>query len=474
MNKTVDIYGAGLAGCEAAWQCVRHGIPVRIHEMKPQKSTPAHRYHGFAELVCSNSLRSGQIFNAIGLLKEELTCIGSLIMEVAYANEVPAGAALAVDREKFSDHITDKIKNHPLITVIEEEVTAIPDDPDAIIVVATGPLTSDALSADIARLTGADYLHFFDAAAPIIDASSIDMDFAWEASRYDKGEAAYLNCPMTKEEYTAFWEALVSAKEAPLHDFDLPDNSASKKDGGLTVFEGCMPVEVMARRGMDTLLYGPLKPVGLPDPRTGREPYAVVQLRQENTDKTMYNLVGFQTHLTWDEQRRVFGMIPGLKHAEFLRYGVMHRNTFMNSPKLLSADYSMRTRPNLFFAGQMNGVEGYIESTGSGYIAGVNAARRALGKEPLYFPRETVLGAMAAYISDERVTDFQPMNANFGLMPPLGYKVKGGKRGRNDAFAQRAVDAAKALITTGTLPHADPIPRRLPEEDTAAAEGEST
>ena len=473
MTKTVEIYGAGLAGCEAAWQCIRHDVPVRIHEMKPQKSTPAHRYHGFAELVCSNSLRSNQVFNAIGLLKEELVRIGSLIMEAAYANEVPAGAALAVDREHFSDYITDKIRNHPLVTVIEEEVTAIPDDPDAVIIVATGPLTSDALSRDIARLTGADYLHFYDAAAPIVDAASIDMDKAWEASRYDKGEAAYLNCPMTREEYTAFYQALITAKEAALHDFDKQDESASKKDGGLTVFEGCMPVEVMARRGMDTLLYGPLKPVGLPDPRTGREPYAVVQLRQENTDKTMYNLVGFQTHLTWDEQRRVFGMIPGLEHAEFLRYGVMHRNTFMNSPKLLSADYSMRSRPNLFFAGQMTGVEGYIESTGSGYIAGVNAARRVLGLEPLYFPRETVLGAMASYISDERVTDFQPMNANFGLMPQLGYKVKGGKKGRNDEFARRALESAEKLVKDGILPAVSPICRAIPTNESDSQNGET-
>ncbi len=435
--RPIHIIGAGLAGCEAAWQAVKLGVPVRLYEMKPQKSTPAHRYHGFAELVCSNSLRSNQVFNAIGLLKEELRRAGSLIMEAAYATEVPAGAALAVDRTKFSDYITEKIKRHPLITVIEGEVTELPENEEEITVIATGPLTSDALSARIATLTGSDYLHFFDAAAPIVSADSIDMEKAWEASRYDKGEAAYLNCPMTKEEYTAFHTALITAKEAVLHDFDTPD--ADAKDGGLTVFEGCMPVEVMARRGVDTLLYGPLKPVGLIDPRTGREPYAVVQLRQENAEKTMYNLVGFQTHLTWDEQRRVFGMIPGLEHAEFLRYGVMHRNTFMNSPKLLSPDYSLRTRPNLFFAGQMTGVEGYIESTGSGFIAGTNAAYRALGRAPLYFPRETVLGSMASYISDERVVNFQPMNANFGLLPQLGYKVKGGKKGRNDAFAQRAL-----------------------------------
>lgn len=436
MTPTIDIYGAGLAGCEAAWQAARLGVAVRLHEMKPEKHTPAHRYTGFAELVCSNSLRSNQIFNAIGLLKEELRLLGSLIMEAAYANEVPAGAALAVDRTGFSDYITDKIRSHPLITVIEEEVKELPADPDAVTVVATGPLTADALSKSIAELTGAEYLHFFDAAAPIVDAASVNMERAWEASRYDKGEAAYLNCPMTKEEYTAFYQALITAKEAPLHEFDLPQGEE------LTVFEGCMPVEVMAKRGVDTLLYGPLKPVGLPDPRTGREPYAVVQLRQENTDKTMYNLVGFQTHLTWDEQRRVFGLIPGLEHAEFLRYGVMHRNTFLNSPKLLDRDYSMRSRPALFFAGQMTGVEGYIESTASGFTAGINAARRVLGKEAYFFPKETVIGSMAAYISDERVVDFQPMNANFGLIPPLEKKVKGGKKARNDAYAARACTLA--------------------------------
>lgn len=436
MSTTIDIYGAGLAGCEAAWQAARLGVKVRLHEMKPHKTTPAHRNKaGFAELVCSNSLRSNQIFNAIGLLKEELSVMGSLIMKAAYATEVPAGAALAVDREAFSAYITEKIKNHPDITVIEKEVTSLPDDANAITVVATGPLTSDALSASIAQFTGDAYLYFFDAAAPIVDAQSIDMERVWEASRYDKGEAAYLNCPMTKEEYTAFYHALITAKEAPLHDFDRAED--------LTVFEGCMPVEVMARRGFDTLVYGPLKPVGLIDPRTGKEPYAVVQLRQENVAKTMYNLVGFQTHLTWDEQRRVFGMIPGLANAEYLRYGVMHRNTFLNSPKLLSPDYSVRRRPNLFFAGQMTGVEGYIESTGSGFIAGVNAALRALGRDAFIFPRETVVGAMAAYVSDERVVNFQPMNANFGLMPPLAKKVKGGKRGRNDAFALRAVASAK-------------------------------
>ena len=460
--KTIDVIGAGLAGCEAAWQAARLGVPVRLHEMKPHKRTPAHRYDGFAELVCSNSLRSNQIFNAIGLLKAELSRLDSLIMDAAYGTEVPAGAALAVDRTQFSDFVTAKIRQNPLITVIEEEVTEIPDDPDAIIVVATGPLTSDALSEAIGVLTGSDYLHFFDAAAPIVDASSVDMDKAYEASRYGKGDAAYLNCPMTREEYLAFYKALITAPEAPLHAFDKTDaelaaaaglaaekesqNGGTADGDALTVFEGCMPVEVMAKRGTDTLLFGPLKPVGLPDPRTGREPYAVVQLRQENTAKTMYNLVGFQTHLTWDAQKKVFGLIPGLEHAEFLRYGVMHRNTFLNSPKLLSADYSMRTRPNLFFAGQMTGVEGYIESTASGLVAGVNAARRAKGEAAFFFPRETVIGSMAAYISDPRVTDFEPMNANFGLIPSPEGKIRGGKRGRNDAIAQRALDAVDRAV----------------------------
>ena len=460
--KTIDVIGAGLAGCEAAWQAARLGVPVRLHEMKPHKRTPAHRYDGFAELVCSNSLRSNQIFNAIGLLKAELSRLDSLIMDAAYGTEVPAGAALAVDRTQFSDFVTAKIRQNPLITVIEEEVTEIPDDPDAIIVVATGPLTSDALSEAIGVLTGSDYLHFFDAAAPIVDASSVDMDKAYEASRYGKGDAAYLNCPMTREEYLAFYKALITAPEAPLHAFDKTDaelaaaaglaaekesqNGGTADGDALTVFEGCMPVEVMAKRGTDTLLFGPLKPVGLPDPRTGREPYAVVQLRQENTAKTMYNLVGFQTHLTWDAQKKVFGLIPGLEHAEFLRYGVMHRNTFLNSPKLLSADYSMRTRPNLFFAGQMTGVEGYIESTASGLVAGVNAARRAKGEDAFFFPRETVIGSMAAYISDPRVTDFEPMNANFGLIPSPEGKIRGGKRGRNDAIAQRALDAVDRAV----------------------------
>ena len=424
----INVIGAGLAGSEAAWQAARLGVPVRLYEMKPEKRTPAHSYSGFAELVCSNSLRSLQLSNAIGLLKEELRRLGSLIMEAADANTVPAGAALAVDRYAFSDYITDRIKSHPLIEVIPCEVTEIPD---GITVVASGPLTSDALAETIHGMLGEGYLSFFDAAAPIVDFASVDMTKAYFASRYGKGEASYINCPMEKDEYDRFYDALVTAEEAHIKDFD-------KKE--LKVFEGCMPVEVMAKRGRDTLLYGPLKPVGLPYPGTDREPYAVVQLRAENAAGTMYNLVGFQTHLTFGEQKRVFGMIPGLENAEFLRYGVMHRNTYLNSPKLLSADYSLMKSPDIFFAGQMTGVEGYIESTSSGWLAGVNAARRALGLEPAVPERKTVIGALAGYVSDRTVTNFQPMNANFGIVDPLGYRVKGGKTAKNEALAKRALD----------------------------------
>lgn len=424
----INVIGAGLAGSEAAWQAARLGVPVRLYEMKPEKRTPAHSYSGFAELVCSNSLRSLQLSNAIGLLKEELRRLGSLIMEAADANTVPAGAALAVDRYAFSDYITDKIKSHPLIEVIPCEVTEIPD---GITVVASGPLTSDALAETIHGMLGEGYLSFFDAAAPIVDFASVDMTKAYFASRYGKGEASYINCPMEKDEYDRFYDALVTAEEAHIKDFD-------KKE--LKVFEGCMPVEVMAKRGRDTLLYGPLKPVGLPYPGTDREPYAVVQLRAENAAGTMYNLVGFQTHLTFGEQKRVFGMIPGLENAEFLRYGVMHRNTYLNSPKLLSADYSLMMSPDIFFAGQMTGVEGYIESTSSGWLAGVNAARRALGLEPAVPEKKTVIGALAGYVSDRTVTNFQPMNANFGIVDPLGYRVKGGKTAKNEALAKRALD----------------------------------
>ncbi len=428
----INVYGAGLAGCEAAWQVAQRGVAVRLYEMKPQKYTPAHHNPGFAELVCSNSLRSDSTTNAVGLLKEEMRCMGSLIMEAADATRVPAGSALAVDRVKFSDYITEKINNHPLITVIQQEVTEVPET--EITLIATGPLTSDAMAAYITENLGCPKLHFFDAAAPIVDFASINMEVAYFASRYDKGDADYINCPMTREQYDAFYNALISAEEAPLKDFD----KESQKD--LKVFEGCMPVEVMAKRGYETLCYGPLKPVGLIDPRVGHEAFAVVQLRKENTAGTMFNLVGFQTHLTFPEQRRVFRMIPGLEEAEFLRYGVMHRNTYLQSPGLLMADYSMEKRPNIFFAGQMTGVEGYVESAGSGLVAGINAARRAKGMDPLILPEETVLGAMAAYVSRGGVGQFVPMNANFGIVSPLGYRVKGGKAAKNEKLAERSLD----------------------------------
>lgn len=433
MSEIVNVVGAGLAGCEAAYQISRRGVGVRLYEMKPIKYTPAHRSPNFAELVCSNSLRAAQITNAIGLLKEELRVCGSLIMEAADVSRVEAGGALAVDRELFSSYITDKIRNDGGIEIIEGEVSRIPD---GITVIATGPLTSDALSAEIAKLTGDRQLHFFDAAAPIVSADSIDMSVCFYQSRYDKGEAAYINCPMDEETYKAFYEALISAERAPLHGFEKDPK----------VFEGCMPVEVMASRGYDTLRYGPLKPVGLTDPRTGAEPYAAVQLRAENREKTMFNIVGFQTNLTFPEQRRVFGMIPGLQNAEFLRYGVMHRNTYINSPGFLGADYGVLSRPGLYFAGQMTGVEGYIESTGSGFVAGVNAARRASGKEPLIFPDTTELGAMAKYVFGAETKDFQPMNANFGIIAPITEKVRGGKRKRYEYYAERALKDIKATI----------------------------
>lgn len=442
MTPRLKVIGAGLAGCEAAYAAARLGVAVDLYEMKPTRYSPAHKYHGFAELVCSNSLRSNQVFNAVGLLKEELSLLGSLIMESAKVTAVPAGTALAVDRVKFSDYITEKLMAHPLITVhTGVEIQEIPRD--GITVVASGPLTDGALAEDILRLVGKDTLYFYDAAAPIVDAASINFDKAYFASRYGKGDSEdYVNCPMTREEYTAFWEALTGAKEAPLHDFDTPNGDEPR------VFEGCMPVEVMAKRGVDTLLFGPLKPVGLPDPRTGKEPYAVVQLRAENREKSMYNLVGFQTHLTFPEQRRVFGMIPGLENAEFLRYGVMHRNTYLASPGLLTDTYSMAEHENIFFAGQMTGVEGYVESTGSGFVAGVSAARLALGLERAPFPREMMLGAMASYISLGSATAFQPMNANFGIIPPLEKKVKGGKAARNDAYAARSLAIAEEFGKT--------------------------
>lgn len=432
-NKCVTVLGAGLAGCEAAWQIAQRGVSVRLIEMKPIKYTPAHHRDGFAELVCSNSLRSDSVTNAVGLLKEEMRRLGSLIMEAADATRVPAGSALAVDRELFSDYITGKIKAHPLIEIVSEEAESV--DADGITVIATGPLTSDAMARYIEEDLGAHGLHFFDAAAPIVDFSSIDMSIAYFASRYGKGDADYINCPMSREEYDAFYRELIGAREAEIKEFDRAEQEK------INVFEGCMPVEVMARRGYDTLCYGPLKPVGLPDPRTGKEPFAVVQLRKENLEGTMYNIVGFQTHLAFPEQRRVFKMIPGLGEAEFLRYGIMHRNTYLNSPGLLRRDYSMIERPSVFFAGQMTGVEGYIESAGSGLVAGINAAMRALGRDSVTFPEETVIGAMAAYIERGSTGKFVPMNANFGIVKPLGYKVKGGKVAKCEALSARALEA---------------------------------
>ena len=433
MDKIIKIYGAGLAGCEAAWQAAERGVKVKLYEMKPQKYTPAHHSENFAELVCSNSLRSDRVTNAVGLLKEELLRMDSLIMEAAYATRVPAGSALAVDRELFSQYVTEKIRNHENIEIIEQEVSCVEDG--VVTVIATGPLTSQPMAEYIQNTLGCKGLHFFDAAAPIVDASSLNMDIVYAASRYDKGDADYLNCPMNREQYDAFYNALVTAKEAELKEFDRE----SQKD--LKVFEGCMPVEVMAKRGYDTLRYGPLKPVGLVDKRTGEEAYAVVQLRRENAEGTMYNLVGFQTHLTFPEQKRVFGMIPGLENAEFLRYGIMHRNTYLDSPGMLAADYSMISNPDVFFAGQMTGVEGYIESAGSGFVAGVNAARRVLGEESVIFPTTMMLGAMARYISSGNMSgNFVPMNANFGIIEPLGRKIKGGKVAKYEVVAQRALD----------------------------------
>ena len=433
----VNIFGAGLAGCEAAWQVAERGVSVTLYEMKPKKFTPAHHNEGYAELVCSNSLRSDRVTVASGLLKEELSRMGSLIMEAARATRVAAGSALAVDRDKFSAYITEKIKNHPLITVVEEEVTALPEE--GITVVATGPLTSDDFADWLKDNLVGEGLHFFDAVAPIVDASSINMDVAFFASRYNKGDADYINCPMTKEQYDAFYNALITAEEAELKDFD--------KD--LKVFEGCMPVEVMAKRGYDTLRYGPLKPVGLVDSRTDARSYAVVQLRREDREGSMYNLVGFQTHLTFPAQKRVFSMIPGLENADFLRYGVMHRNTYLPSPDLLDADYRLRkgyAEGQVYFAGQMTGVEGYIESTGSGFVAGLNAARRALGLDALIFPETTMIGAMAHYISHGGLSDFVPMNANFGIIPSLEHRVKGGKIARYEVYAARALEAIDSVM----------------------------
>ncbi len=440
MENVLKIYGAGLAGCEAAWQAAERGVKVELYEMKPKKYTPAHHSEGFAELVCSNSLRSDSTTNAVGLLKEELRRMGSLVMMAADATRVPAGSALAVDRDKFSAYITEKIKTHPNITVISEEMREVGD---GVTVIATGPLTSDDLSEYISRELVGEGLHFFDAAAPIVDAETINMDIAFFASRYDKGDADYINCPMSEEQYNAFWQELVTATEAELKEFDREEQKKLK------VFEGCMPVEVMAKRGRDTLLFGPLKPVGLVDKRVGKTAHAVVQLRRENAEGTMYNLVGFQTHLTFPEQRRVFRMIPGLENAEFLRYGIMHRNTYINSPEKLDATYNLKSRDNIYFAGQMTGVEGYIESCGSGFVAGVNAARRLLGQESIVFPRTTMIGAMASYVSCGGNGDFVPMNANFGIIEPLPARVKGGKIAKYEKYAERAlaeIDSIKSKM----------------------------
>ena len=423
--QTVTVLGAGLAGSECAWQLAKRGIPVRLVEMKPLKKSPAHSSDYFAELVCSNSLRSDELTNAVGLLKEEMRRLGSLIMESADLNRVAAGGALAVDRVGFSRTVTEQLRALPNVEIITAEADAIPEGE---VVIATGPLSSDAIADRIAALCPESDLHFYDAVAPIVTMESVDMDSAFFASRYDKGTADYVNCPMDKEEYLAFVTELVSAKEAPVHGFD---------DSG--VFEGCMPVEVMARRGVDTLRYGPLKPVGLRDPRTGRENYAVVQLRRDNADGTLYNLVGFQTHLTWGEQRRVFSMIPALKNAEFVRYGVMHRNTYLNSPQLLDRYYRLRSDPRISFAGQMTGVEGYVESAASGMLVGVETAARVLGLPPVDFPQETAIGALGLYISGGSVGDFQPMNINFGIISPLGYRVK-GKRNKNAEISRRSLE----------------------------------
>lgn len=430
----VKVIGAGLAGSEAAWQLVQRGVQVELYEMKPQKMSPAHHSEGFAELVCSNSLRGDRLENAVGLLKEELRRCGSLIMRCAEATRVEAGGCLAVDREGFSRAVTQAIREHPNITVISEEVTEVPQGP---VIVATGPLTSDALSDAIGSYFGAEYLHFFDAAAPLVTAESVDMEHAWWQSRYDRGTPDYVNCAMDKEQYEVFVRELVAAEEAPVHGFEDKN-----------VFEGCMPVEVMARRGVDTLRYGPLKPVGLTDPKTGKEPYAVVQLRLDNAAGSIYNLVGFQTHLKFGEQKRVFSMIPALRNAEFVRYGVMHRNTFLRSPKLLDRYFADRRDPMVAFAGQMTGVEGYVESAASGYLAAVAMAAKVQGRELPDFPKTTAIGALGMYISDESVENFQPMNINFSIIEPLGQRIR-KKAEKNLAIANRSLEVIDALVAKG-------------------------
>ena len=430
----IKVIGAGLAGSEAAWQLAQRGLQVRLYEMKPVKMSPAHHSPDFAELVCSNSLRGDRLENAVGLLKEELRRCGSLIMECALATRVEAGGCLAVDREGFARMVTEKIRSHPNITVVHEEVTKIPEGP---VIVATGPLTSDALSRSIGEYFGEDYLHFFDAAAPLVTAESIDMSLAWWQSRYDRGTPDYINCAMDAEQYAAFMKELTTAQEAEVHGFEDKN-----------VFEGCMPVEVMARRGFDTLRYGPLKPVGLVDPNTGREPYAVVQLRQDNAAKTVFNMVGFQTHLKFGEQKRVFSMIPALRNAEFVRYGVMHQNTFLQSPRLLDRYYSDRRDPMVAFAGQMTGVEGYVESTASGFLAAVAMAAKVQGREIPEFPKTTAIGALGLYISDGAVEDFQPMNINFSIIAPLEKRIR-KKAEKNLAIANRSLEIIDALVAAG-------------------------
>ena len=431
----VKVIGAGLAGAEAAWQLAQRGLQVTLYEMKPHKKSPAHHSNDFAELVCSNSLRGDRLENAVGLLKEELRRCGSLILQCAEATRVEAGGCLAVDREGFAAMVTEKIRSHPNITVVAEEITEVPEGP---VIIATGPLTSDAMSDAIGRYFGqTGYLHFFDAAAPLVTAESIDMELAWWQSRYDRGTPDYVNCAMNKEQYEAFINELVSAEEAEVHGFEDKN-----------VFEGCMPVEVMARRGFDTLRYGPLKPVGLTDPKTGKEPYAVVQLRQDNAAKSVYNLVGFQTHLKFGEQKRVFSMIPALRNAEFVRYGVMHRNTFLQSPKLLDRYYADRKNPMVAFAGQMTGVEGYVESAASGFLAAVAMAAKVQGRELPDFPKETAIGALGLYISDESIENFQPMNVNFSIIAPLEKRIK-KKAEKNLAIANRALEVIDEIIAKG-------------------------
>lgn len=431
MVQTVNVVGAGLAGSEAAWQLAKRGIPVNLYEMRPVRQTPAHHTDKFAELVCSNSLRANSLTNAVGVLKEEMRMLDSIIVDSADRSSVPAGGALAVDRHEFAGHVTEKVKKHPLVTVYNEEITTIPE---GITIIATGPLTSDLLSQKLLELTGEEYLYFYDAAAPIIEKESIDMDKVYLKSRYDKGEAAYLNCPMNEEEFNRFYDALIEAETVPLKEFEKE-----------MFFEGCMPIEVMAARGRKTMLFGPMKPVGLEDPKTGKRPYAVVQLRQDDAAGTLYNLVGFQTHLKWGPQREVLQLIPGLENVEIVRYGVMHRNTFINSPKVLEPTYQFKERSTLLFAGQMTGVEGYVESAASGLVAGINAARLAMGEEPVVFPKESTMGSLSNYITSTSAKSFQPMNVNFGLLPPLSEKIR-DKKLRNEQYAERALQTIQNFV----------------------------